>query len=248
MNKIGKIQKNRIETPDIETSSNSYANRFSGDVGEWFLEIQERITLNMISNWPNASVIDVGGGHGQITPGLVENGYRVHVFSSDDQCKMRISSFIEDGEVEFSAGNLLSLPFPDRHFDIAISYRLLPHLDQWDKLITEMTRIARHAVLVDFPTSRSLNFISPLLFQLKKQIEKNTRTYILFKESDILDVFKRNHYSEFERSPEFFLPMVLHRYLGSRRFSHISESFFHFLGLTRFFGSPIILKSIRKRG
>jgi hypothetical protein len=34
------------ETPDIHSSSDEYAERFSGKVGAWMLEVQSEIILN----------------------------------------------------------------------------------------------------------------------------------------------------------------------------------------------------------
>ena len=68
----------RLETADIETSSDGYAGRFAGPSGEWFLRTQLNITLDMlppVSERP--AILEVGGGHGQLTPHLIERGYRV---------------------------------------------------------------------------------------------------------------------------------------------------------------------------
>ena len=55
-----------LETADIETSSDGYAARFAGPVGEWMLEIQETITVALLPKTPSATILDVGGGHGQL--------------------------------------------------------------------------------------------------------------------------------------------------------------------------------------
>ena len=65
--------------PDVETSSEDYARRFAGGVGAWFVEAQARITLELLAPWPRARVLDVGGGHAQLTGPLVEAGYDVTV-------------------------------------------------------------------------------------------------------------------------------------------------------------------------
>ena len=50
--------------PDVETASDDYARRFSGPVGEWFLDVQERACLDLLRPWRGGTVLDVGGGHG----------------------------------------------------------------------------------------------------------------------------------------------------------------------------------------
>lgn len=37
------------ETADIETASNDYALRFSGEIGAWLLKVQEEATLRMLA-------------------------------------------------------------------------------------------------------------------------------------------------------------------------------------------------------
>ncbi len=233
------------ETPDIETSSDDYASRFSGKAGAWFLKIQEDATLRMLRPFSGARVLDVGGGHGQLTGALVENGYNVTVLSSSHECRNRIQRFVDEGRCDFKVGNILELPFVDDEFDVVISYRLVPHVNDWNRLLQEMTRVARKAVIVDYPPIRSLNYIEPLMFRFKKIMEGNTRHYTSFWESDLLDGFKARGFAKDDRYPEFFLPMVLHRILKSPALSSVMEGFCRRLGLTRFFGSPVILKVVR---
>jgi ubiquinone/menaquinone biosynthesis C-methylase UbiE len=234
------------ETADIETSSDDYAQRFSGEIGSWFLKVQEEAVLKMLTSYPGASVLDVGGGHGQLTGPLIQNGYKVSVLGSAEVCKKRIQEFIDKGCCEFITGDILELPYPDRAFDIVISFRLLPHVTRWKQLIAELIRVARKAVIVDYPSVHSINYISPLLFSFKKQLEGNTRPFTLFSESELLEVFKLYHFIYAERYAEFSLPMVFHRVLKSLRFSSFTEKVCRILGLTQLFGSPVILKLVRE--
>lgn len=237
---------NYTETADIETSSDDYARRFSGEIGSWFLKVQEKAVLKMISPWPSATVLDVGGGHGQLTGSLIRNGYKVSVLGSAEVCKKRIQGFIDKGLCEFTTGNIIELPYSDEAFDIVISFRLLPHVANWKQLIRELTRVARRAVIVDYPSKQSINCISSLFFRLKKSLEGNTRPFTLFSESELLGVFKLYHFIYSERYAEFFLPMVLHRVLKSLYFSLSAEKVCRILGLTQLSGSPVVLKTVRE--
>lgn len=234
------------ETADIETSSDDYARRFSGAVGDWFLQVQEKATLEMLTAYPNATILDVGGGHGQITGGLVENNYKVTVLGSAEICKVRLRPFLEQGRCDFQIGNVLDLPYPDQSFDVVISYRLLPHVNRWEEFLAELARVARQAVILDYPEIRSVNYIAPQLFKFKKQLEGNTRRYSCFRESEIMEVFKRRGFEREARFAEFTLPMVLHRKLNAPKFSAGMENVLRRFGFTQRFGSPVILKVVRK--
>lgn len=238
--------RNSPEAPDIATSSEDYARRFSGEVGAWFLQVQERATLDMLCPTSNASVLDVGGGHGQLAGPLTRDGYRVTVLGSAEACSQRVQDLVTDGGCAFRVGDILDLPYPDRAFDTVISFRLLAHVVDWQRFLSELCRVADKAVIVDYPELRSINAIAPLLFQYKKRLEGNTRPFSCFRESQLLDVFRSAGYVRANRYPQFFLPMVLHRTLRSVQVSARMEEASRALGLTRLFGSPVILKLVRE--
>ena len=235
-----------IETADIETSSEDYAKRFSGAIGAWFLKVQEDATVRMLSAYPGASVLDVGGGHGQLAGTLIQRGYRVTVLGSADVCKARLETFISEGRCDFEVGNLLALPYRDGAFDIVISYRLLSHVIQWSQLIRELTRVAREIVVIDYPSIRSFNWAAGHFFGLKKRIEGNTRQFACFKEADLVKACETLGFARVDRYPEFFLPMVIHRLVQRPALSAATEALFRFLGITSLLGSPVIVKFRRK--
>lgn len=235
------------ENADVETSSEGYARRFAGPVGAYFLDVQARATLELLAPWPGASVLDVGGGHGQTTGPLVEAGYDVTVHGSEAVCAERIRPFIDSGRARFEAGSLLALPFCDRSFDVVVSYRLLPHVTAWPSLVSEMARVARQVVLVDYPTRRSVNAVADALFSLKKGIEKNTRPFTVFRDREIASAFGEHGWTASARRPEFFFPMALHRGLRSARLSAMAEGAAGALGLVRLLGSPVLLR-LERRG
>jgi len=234
------------ETADIETSSDGYARRFSGRVGNWFLKVQEEATLRMLAAHPAASILDVGGGHGQLVEALVRNGYRVTVFGSSDVCKMRIQKFIDGNRCSFEVGNILQLPYPPASFDVILSYRLLSHVTRWPEFLSELARVAKTGVMIDYPAVQSINFIAPQLFRFKKRLEGNTRPFTAFKESQLLDLLESRSFQLADRYAQFFLPMVVHRVLKSPGLSSAVEGIFKMTGATHVFGSPVILKFLRK--
>ena len=234
------------EFADIETASEDYARRFSGKVGEFFLTLQSRIILKLLAPWSTARVLDVGGGHGQIALPLVRKGYQVTVAGSSPSCRKRLDSLLPPDSFKFQYCHLLDLPFRDKSFDVVISFRLLPHLDQWPDLIAEMCRVADKAVVVDYPDIRSFNFFSEFLFKAKKAVEGNTRPFRCFSRSEVLKPFLKSRFNQPHFSPEFFCPMAIHRAINNRTFSVAVESVSRWMGLTHLWGSPIILRVLRK--
>ncbi|MES1245471.1 MAG: class I SAM-dependent methyltransferase [Acidobacteriota bacterium] len=232
------------ETPDVETSSDDYAGRFAGEVGQWFLDVQSAAVLDLLSPWKNASVLEVGGGHAQLAPALVERGYRVTVAASEEACRARLDRALPAGSFGFQACDLLDLPFPDRSFDVAVSIRLLTHLDRWREQVAELCRVADRAVVVDYPDSRSFNRLYDLLFSWKKAVEGNTRAYRTFAPGEIAAEAARHGFGRPAERRQFFLPMVAHRALRNVRLSRLGEG--AAVGLTRWLGSPVLLRVERE--
>lgn len=230
---------------DIFTSSDDYAGRFESRAGRWFLAVQEQMTLRMIGSYSNPTVLDVGGGHGQITDALVRKGCRVTVLGSSEECKSRIQPFIDKGLVDFTVGDLTHMPYPDQEFDIVISYRLMAHMTSWSAFLVEMMRVARKAVVFDYPELRSINSIAPYLYSLKKRLEPNTRKFQCFREGELLEVLREVGFHRVDHSPQFFLPMALHRKINQPGLSSAVEKFFRFSGLTSLLGSPVIERAER---
>lgn len=235
-----------LETADIETASDDYATRFSGLVGKYFLDVQAQITLDLLKDIPRASVLDVGGGHAQLTMPLVKNGYSVTVTGSAESCRSRLDRYCEPGSFRYMTCDSLHLPFQDHEFDVVMAFRLLPHASQWQRLIQEMCRVARKVVILDYPDKRSVNILYDLLFTIKKNMEGNTRTYTLFSRDEIRQELRKNNFNAPIFQPEFFVPMVIHRKLQSPSTSRVLEGFFRMVGLTKLFGSPIIMRSDRQ--
>ena len=238
-----------LETADVETSSEGYARRFVGEVGEHFLAVQARATLDLLAPWPGGTVLDVGGGHGQLAAPLAAAGYRVTVAGSSEICRERLDRLLPPGAFDFRAADLLALPFPDRAFDFVLAFRLLPHAERWRELLQEMCRLARRAVLVDYPDLRSCNLLTGALggwlFGAKKRVEGNTRPYRCFTRREVLAELARHGFGRPVLRPQFFVPMVVHRAMGRAGVSRAVEGTSRALGLTRAFGSPIILRAER---
>ncbi len=235
---------------DSETASDDYASRFTGATGSWLLKVQERALVTLLNRYPptqeEITILDVGGGHGQIATVLAALGYKVTVVGSGPTIQPELARLVTKGDVRFDVADLLKLPFADRSFDIVTSFRLLPHFDNWEELVRELCRVAKRGVIVDYPTTQSFNFLTPILFNAKKKAEGNTRTYRLFRHHQIMREFARNGFRRGGRVGEFFWPMVVHRILKMPFLSDIAELPPRFLGLTLAFGSPCVFNFFRK--
>jgi SAM-dependent methyltransferase len=236
-----------MEDADRETASPDYARRFAGAVGAWFLEVQARAVLELLAPWPRARVLDVGGGHGQLTGPLLAAGHALTVYgSAPDARSAEVAELARSGRLEFASGDLRHAPYPDRHFDAVLAFRLLPHARRVRELIAELGRLARAAVIVDYPTRRSVNAVSGALFGLKKRVEGNTRPFVVFRDREIAEAFAAAGFRPAGRRPQFFFPMAVHRALGAAALARGLEGAARGLGLTHALGSPVVLRFDRQ--
>ena len=238
------------EDADIESSSEKYARRFDGPVGRWFVDSQARITLECLAGLPaGATILDVGGGHAQVAPPLVEAGYRVTVVGSDSSCGNRLVPLTSAGRCRFDVGDLQALPYGAEAFDAAICYRLIAHSIDWRHLVGELCRVARHRAIVDYPARRSVNVASSAMFRIKRSIERGTtRPFALYGRGEIARAFEDAGFAVTSVRPQFLLPMALYRLAGSVLLARTAEGVARALALTGLLGSPVIARADRRSG
>jgi SAM-dependent methyltransferase len=230
------------ETPDVETSSAGYARRFSGKAGRYLLEVQSATIRRALRDLPPGRALDLGGGHGQLVGLLRELGWEVTVHGTEPECERNLRELHGHRDVPFLLGDLFALPVPDRSFDLVISVRLISHVEQWPRLIGEMTRVARQAIVIDYPSTGGLNALGPILFSLKKSLEGNTRTYTSFSRDALVAAFGHGGFRYGRQLKQFLLPMVVHRTGRAAWPLRLAEKLFRAVGLTALLGSPVILR------
>jgi SAM-dependent methyltransferase len=237
------------EDADVESSSDAYAGRFAGGVGEWFLAVQREATLGLVAPLgARLRVLDVGGGHGQLAGPLADAGHTVTVAGSADACRHRVQSLVDAGRVRWSTADLLRLPFEARAFDVALAFRLLAHVGRWRELVAELCRVAARAVIVDYPSRRSANAAAAPLFAAKRRVEGDPRPFAVFADADVGAAFAANGFAVRERRRQFTVPMAAHRALGIAGVSRAVEGAARLTGLTALAGSPVITRADRIDG
>lgn len=237
-------------TPDVETASDDYARRFSGAIGGYLLAEQERIISDLLGSSGPRRILEVGGGHAQVAPALLDAGHEVWVQGSTQDCVRRLAPLFAryPGRLHFVVSSLWALPFPDRAFDLVVAIRLLAHVEQFDPLLREMARVSDGCLIVDFPPVLSANLWQPLLFGVKRRVEGNTRPFFCYNAGQLYRPLRAAGFEKFRITKQFTLPMVVHRKIASPGFSQAIETGCRRAGLTRLFGSPSVLLAQRLPG
>jgi SAM-dependent methyltransferase len=231
------------ETPDMDSSSDAYALRFDGPAGGYLLGVQMDIVLELLRPWPGAQVLDVGGGHAQLAAPLLSAGYDVTVLASCDAALHRLRRIAPAAGP--AVGDLCEPPFHDRSFDIVVALRMMAHVRDWVRLVAGTCRVARHAVVVDFPTPASMNALTPLLFGAKQRCEPGTRRFAMMTCGEVRRAFRNGGFRSDVERPQFFWPMVLHRLLNRPELSRRMEKAAEQVLLRRLLGSPVIMRAVR---
>jgi SAM-dependent methyltransferase len=190
-----------------------------------------------------AKILEVGGGHGQLTEGFLRRGFQVWVQGSDASCFHLLEHLKSEfpQSLHFVVAPLWQLPFEAKNFDAVVAVRVLAHVENWRELVTEMLRLSRITVVIDLPLLSALNSLTPLLFGIKRKIEGNTRPYFSYSLADVSIFFAEQRSKILFMQREFVLPMGLHRVLGMAIFSRFIETVAALLGLRWLMGSPLIL-------
>lgn len=235
------------EDADQVTASQAYAQRFAGAVGDYFLKVQTERTLELVAPWPGAKVLDVGGGHAQLAPPLIQAGYQVTVAGSDVSCAQRLERMLSPGSYHFVAVDLMDLPWPEQSFDLVLSYRMLTHVADPPGYAAQLCRLAKKAVVVDYPAKKSFNLLADSLFKAKQSLDDNqhTRPFVSFWDDEVEGLFAAQGFGHPTRRRQHFWPMALHRAIKSGGFTKAAEGLARGLGLTALLGSPVILRMER---
>jgi 2-polyprenyl-3-methyl-5-hydroxy-6-metoxy-1,4-benzoquinol methylase len=230
------------EAPDIETASAEYAARFDGPAGRYLLSVQESAVRTLLAPYAGQTLLEIGGGHGQLLRVYAALDLQVTLHGSKPVCFERLSG-PEFKRVTPLVGPYLGLGLPDRSFDVVVAIRLVMHEQEWQRLLAEMCRLARKAVIIDYASTRSLNAVAPLLFKVKKRLEGNTRNYLSFSRDQLAKVLDGSGFNMLREERQLFLPTVVHRKLGDTGALRGTENLCRAVGLTRALGSPVILRA-----
>lgn len=227
--------------PDAVTASDAYARRFAGAAGQYLLQVQEIAVEKAIRARPalpaGTRVLDHAGSHGQLAPLIKREGLERTVSVSCEGIADRA-----DPLASLAAGPLDRLALPDRSFDAVISVRLLAHAQDTEATVREMCRLARHSVIVDYPSRCSLNALSRLLFRIKLRIEGDTRPFVSISDRRLREMFEAQGFREVFSERQFFIPMAIHRAARGNAAVQWLERVARRLGLTQLIGNPVVVR------
>lgn len=151
--------------PPRVLQANYDAQKWSGTEGEWRKRNIDRLTARIIELFQASndvvSVLDVACFSGDYFGRLSEQsklGGKFRYTGIDitpayvDAARKRWRK----SPAKFQVGSAKSLPFSDNEFDIVFNSGMLIHVDEPERCIGEVVRVARHVAMVETTTNRTL--------------------------------------------------------------------------------------------
>jgi ubiquinone/menaquinone biosynthesis C-methylase UbiE len=231
--------------PQIARSFDS--DRFGGSIGEFIKWNQEQIVFRELPSVEGWKIADVGAGTGRLTIPLIEKGAKVTACDASAQMLEVLQQKTDSPNLEIKVVDAQELPFPDRHFDCTLSFRMLLHVVDWKKALSELCRVSNDWVIIDFPPKHGFLLLAPVWHSVRKLFSSNVQSYRTFETDEIFSELKLHGFDVVSIDPGFFLPLVVYRTFRSKRLMNSAEKLFSRISLTRRFGSPFTLIARRSR-
>ncbi len=232
---------------DPEIARTFDQDRFGSAVGEFLKQTQEQIVFSKLPDVSGWKVIDVGAGTGRFTIAFLERGAEVTACDASEEMLKVLQSKTTNPGLQTKTTDAQSLPYQNKSFDCAVSFRMLMHVVDWKKALSELCRVSQDWVIFDFPPKRGFLRLAPLFHCIKQPFSKHLQAYKVLPPRDIKDVLQSEHYEIVSQDHGYFLPIAAHRMMRNVRFSNISEKTFAKLRLTHLFGSPVTIFARRIR-
>jgi ubiquinone/menaquinone biosynthesis C-methylase UbiE len=223
------------------------ARRFGGPIGELVARGQADVLADMLGPVQGRRILDVGTGTGRAALLLAGAGAEVTgVDASEQMLAIARDRACQDGRsVTFEVGDAHALGFGEQTFDVAVSLRVLMHTPRWRQCIAELCRVARHAVVFDYPSATSTALAQSIGRKILHAVGGHTEPYRVFSAGSIRREVEASGFRIVSVHRQFVLPIALHKAVGSRRFTERSEEWLARIGLLRLFGSPVTIYAER---
>jgi ubiquinone/menaquinone biosynthesis C-methylase UbiE len=221
--------------------------RFGGPIGQYLLEAQQALLLDAIAPPAGRRVLDVGTGTGRAALALSAAGAIVTgVDASAEMLAVARQHATERGlSATFDVADAHALPFGDRSIDVSVCLRMLMHVPDWQRCVSELCRVSRWRVVLDFPARLSFAWAESTGRRVAASVGRKTEPYRVLAERDVAGVLASHGFRVTTTSRQFVLPIALHKTVGSLGFTRGIERSLDLIGLNRLLGSPVTMVAER---
>ncbi len=221
--------------------------RFGGAIGELVKQTQQQLVFSHLPDVKGWKVADIGAGTGRFTLPFLESGAEVTACDASEHMLRVLKEKTTSPNLHSFVIDAHRLQFPDQSFDCVLSFRLLMHVVDWKQAFSEICRVSRDWVVLDLPPRRGFLILAPVWHRIRKLFDRNVQTYRTFPMREVVQELQKHGYDIVTSDSGFFLPLIVHRVIGSVRFTRSAEKMFASIGLTRIAGSPCTIFARRTR-
>jgi SAM-dependent methyltransferase len=221
--------------------------RFGGPIGRLLSESQDEVITAFLAPIAGRRILDVGTGTGRAAVALALKGAVVTgVDASEEMLAVaRRRAADASAAVTFDRGDAHGLAYPDRSFDAVVCLRVLMHTPGWRASLSELCRVARDRVVIDYPALVSAAAIQAVARRAVAAAGGRVEAYRVFTDRAVREVLEGCGYRVVDRHRQFVLPIALHKRLGSVAATERIEGALDRLGLRSVVGSPVTLVAER---
>jgi SAM-dependent methyltransferase len=221
--------------------------RFSGPIGRFIAESQERLLAQFLAPVDGRTVLDVGTGTGRAAIALARRGAMVTgVDASKEMLDVaRVRAADAHVGVTFVTGDAHGLAFDDRSFDAVVCLRVLMHTPDWRQSLGELCRIARDRVVFDYPALASAAALQALTRRIAAAAGARVEAYRVFSDRAVQATLRARGFRVIDSDRQFVLPIALHKAIGSLAATSRVEGAFARVGLRSVLGSPVTVVAER---
>ncbi len=232
---------------DPAMAANFDAERFGGPIGRILLEDQERVLAESLGDVSERRILDMATGTGRAALALAKRGALVTgVDASAEMLAVARRRAAESGlSVDFDEGDAHALIYPSQSFDAVVCLRMLMHVPDWRKALSELCRVSRHQLVIDYPASTSLASMQVVWRRIARTLGSKVEAYRVFSAGSIARELDRNGFRIISLHKQFVLPIALHKAVGSAGFTRGIESGLASAGMLKLAGSPVTLTARR---
>lgn len=134
------------------TSANHQKYTHKSRLYQWHMNAFLMEVYQLLEQSQARTVLDAGCGEGFVTRHLAQQDPTLRLTGVDLNQEAIQYAQTNFGELAtFRTGNLYKLPFSDKSFDLVMCSEVLEHLEDTDRAVCELKRVARRHVLITVP-------------------------------------------------------------------------------------------------
>ena len=223
------------------------AKRFGGPIGQILLEDQERVLTEFLGNVLGKRVLDVGTGTGRAALALAMRGALVTGMDASTDMLAVARARAKDAalSIEFAEGDAHALAFGDRAFHSTVCLRVLMHVPDWRKALSELCRVTESRLVFDYPAVGSVASLQAGWRRAARRLGRNVESYRVLSAGAIAQELARHGFQMTASHKQFVLPIGFHKLINSAPFTRSLEGVLAGAGMLRLTGSPVTVAADR---